>query len=52
MYLVEICTKKRRAFRLTLIAEKRVLKAYPVPEAHRPGLSLSGYLKSHAKKEF
>lgn len=36
---------------LRLIAGKSGLKRpIKVPEAHRPGLSLSGYLKSHAKK--
>jgi len=52
MYLVEDLYKKHgELLGLTLIAGKEgVKKPILVPEAHRPGLSLSGYLKSHAKK--
>ena len=36
---------------LELVAgERGMQRRIRVPEAHRPGLSLSGYLKSHAKK--
>jgi len=52
MYLVEDFYKKHaESLGLELIAGKDGLKRrIQVPEAHRPGLSLSGYLKSHAKK--
>lgn len=52
MYVVEdlyACYAERLG--LELIAGKSGLRRpIKVPEAHRPGLSLSGYLKSHAKK--
>jgi HPr kinase/phosphorylase len=35
---------------LELIIDEGLSTSIPVPEVHRPGLSLSGYLKSHAGK--
>jgi HPr kinase/phosphorylase len=51
MYLVEkLYTQHGKRLGLDLIAGKQgVKRPIRVPEAHRPGLSLSGYLKSHAK---
>ncbi len=52
MYLVEDLYKRHGArLGLELIAGKEGMKRrIKVPEAHRPGLSLSGYLKGHAGK--
>lgn len=52
MYLVEDLYKQHgQRLGLQLIAGKAgVKRVIKVPEAHRPGLSLSGYLKSHARK--
>jgi HPr kinase/phosphorylase len=52
MYLVEDLYKQHgEALCLELVAGKGGIKRrIPVPEAHRPGLSLSGYLKGHAGK--
>lgn len=52
MYLVEDLFKKHgEQLGLELIAGKKGMKRrIKIPEAHRPGLSLSGYLKSHASK--
>jgi HPr kinase/phosphorylase len=52
MYLVEnLFYKHRDKLGLELIAGKNGMRRkILVPEAHRPGLSLSGYLKSHARK--
>jgi HPr kinase/phosphorylase len=52
MYLVEDLYKKHgEQLGLELIAGKKGMKRrIKIPEAHRPGLSLSGYLKSHASK--
>lgn len=52
MYLVEDLFKRHgERLGLELIAGKEGMRrAIKVPEAHRPGLSLSGYLKSHAGK--
>jgi HPr kinase/phosphorylase len=52
MYLVEDLYKKHGGqLGLELIAGKNGMKRrIKIPEAHRPGLSLSGYLKSHASK--
>lgn len=52
MYLVEdLYSRYADLLGLQLLAGKAGLRRpIKVPEAHRPGLSLSGYLKSHAKK--
>ena len=52
MYRVADLFKKHEIpLSLTLIAgEEGLSRQITVPEAHRPGLSLSGYLKGHAKK--
>lgn len=52
MYLVEDLYKRHgEQLGLELIAGKNGMKRrIKIPEAHRPGLSLSGYLKSHASK--
>jgi HPr kinase/phosphorylase len=52
MYCVEDLYQQLSArLGLELIAGKEGMRRpIKVPEAHRPGLSLSGYLKSHAKK--
>ena len=52
MYLVEDLYKRHGArLGLELIAGSKGMKRrIKVPEAHRPGLSLSGYLKGHAGK--
>lgn len=52
MYLVEDLYKRHgELLGLELIAGKNGMKRrIKIPEAHRPGLSLSGYLKSHASK--
>src|SRR5262245_35033572 len=52
MYRVEDLYKQHgNALGLELIAGKMGLgKRIHVPEAQRPGLSLAGYLKSHASK--
>ncbi len=52
MYLVEDLYKQHgEALSLELVAGKSGIKRrIAVPEAHRPGLSLSGYLKGHAGK--
>ncbi len=52
MYLVEDLYKKHgEQLGMELIAGKKGMKRrIKIPEAHRPGLSLSGYLKSHASK--
>ncbi len=52
MYLVEDLFKKHgERLGLELIAGKAGMKRrIKVPEAHRPGLSLAGYLKGHAGK--
>src|SRR5262245_40448860 len=52
MYLVEDLYKRHsERLGLELIAGKNGMKRrIRVPEAHRPGLSLSGYLKGHASK--
>lgn len=52
MYLVnQLYEKEGRRLGLELLAGKKGLaRRIHVPEAHRPGLSLSGYLKSHAEK--
>lgn len=52
MYLVEDLFKRHgERLGLEIIAGKEGMKRrIKVPEAHRPGLSLSGYLKSHAGK--
>ncbi len=52
MYLVEDLYKKHgERLGLEIIAGKEGMKKrIKVPEAHRPGLSLSGYLKGHASK--
>lgn len=52
MYLVEdLYRKYGEALGLELIAgEEGLQRRIRVPEAHRPGLSLTGYLKSHAGK--
>lgn len=52
MYRVEnLYDEHRKVLKLEVIAGKRGLRRYiKVPEAHRPGLSLSGYLKNHAVK--
>jgi HPr kinase/phosphorylase len=52
MYLVEDLYKKHSdSLGLELVTGKNGMKRrIHVPEAHRPGLSLSGYLKSHAGK--
>ncbi len=52
MYLVEELYKTHgERLGLELIAGQAGMKRrIKVPEAHRPGLSLSGYLKSHARK--
>jgi HPr kinase/phosphorylase len=52
MYLVEdLYSRHGKRLGLELIAGKAGMKRrIKVPEAHRPGLSLSGYLKSHADK--
>lgn len=52
MYLVEDLFKKHgERLGLELIAgEKGMKRGIKVPEAHRPGLSLAGYLKGHAGK--
>ncbi|MBS4167528.1 HPr(Ser) kinase/phosphatase [Parachlamydia sp. AcF125] len=52
MYLVEDLYKRHAdKLGLELIAGKTGMKrCIRVPEAHRPGLALSGYLKSHAHK--
>ncbi len=52
MYLVEDLFKRHgERLGLELIAGKEGLRrAIKVPEAHRPGLGLSGYLKYHAGK--
>lgn len=52
MYLVEDLFKRHgERLGLEIIAGKEGMKrAIKVPEAHRPGLGLSGYLKSHASR--
>lgn len=52
MYLVEDLYRRHgERLGLELIAGKDgVKRRILVPEAHRPGLSLSGYMKSHARK--
>ena len=52
MYLVEDLYKRHgKRLGLELIAgEKGMQRRIKIPEAHRPGLSLSGYLKGHASK--
>jgi HPr kinase/phosphorylase len=52
MYLVEHLYKQHgERLGLTLVAgESGIKRRIQVPEAHRPGLSLSGYLKGHAGK--
>ncbi len=52
MYLVEdLYQQHSKRLGLELIAGKQGMRRrILVPEAHRPGLSLSGYLKSHARK--
>lgn len=52
MYLVEDLFKRHSVrLGLELIAgEKGMNRRIRIPEAHRPGLSLSGYLKGHANK--
>ena len=52
MYLVEDLYKQHgKRLGLELVAGFGGVKSpIKVPEAHRPGLSLSGYLKSHAEK--
>ena len=52
MYIVEDLYKQHgEGLSLELVAGKAGIKRrIPVPEAHRPGLSLSGYLKGHAGK--
>ena len=52
MYLVQdLYDRHAKRLGLELLAGKLGLKRkIQVPEAHRPGLSLSGYLKSHAGK--
>jgi HPr kinase/phosphorylase len=52
MYVVgDLYSRYAQQLGLKLLAGKAGLKRHiKVPEAHRPGLSLSGYLKSHAKK--
>lgn len=52
MYLVEDLYKRHgERLGLELIAGKNGMKRrIRIPEAHRPGLSLSGYLKGHASK--
>ncbi len=52
MYLVEDLYKRHgKRLGLELIAgEKGMQRRIKIPEAHRPGLSLSGYLKGHAGK--
>lgn len=52
MYLVEeLYETHRERLGLRLVAGKAGMKRkIKVPEAHRPGLSLSGFLKSHARK--
>jgi len=51
MYLVDDLYKRHAAkLGLELVAGKTGMRRHiKIPEAHRPGLSLSGYLKSHAK---
>lgn len=52
MYVVEDFFKRYgEQLRLELLAGKAgMCQPIKVPEAHRPGLSLSGFLKSHARK--
>ena len=52
MYLVEeLYQKHGKTLGLELVAGlSGVKRRISVPEAHRPGLSLSGYLKNHARK--
>lgn len=52
MYLVkDLYEKESRRLGLELLAGKKGLqRRIHVPEAHRPGLCLSGYLKNHASK--
>lgn len=52
MYLVEdLWNKHRTSLGLKLITGKEGLsRQIKIPEAHRPGLSLSGYTKNHAGK--
>lgn len=52
MYLVDDLYKRHGAkLGLELVAGKAGMRRHiRIPEAHRPGLSLSGYLKSHARK--
>jgi HPr kinase/phosphorylase len=52
MYLVEDLYRRHGGrLNLELVAGREGIKRQIlVPEAHRPGLSLSGYLKSHARK--
>lgn len=52
MYLVDDLYKRHGAkLGLELVAGKAGMRRHiKIPEAHRPGLSLSGYLKSHARK--
>lgn len=54
MYIVDdLFSRYAQRLGLELLAGKAGLRRHiKVPEAHRPGLSLSGYLKSHAKKRF
>lgn len=50
MYLVrDLFEKHGRSLGLELVAgEQGMMRRIKTPEAHRPGLSLSGYLKGHA----
>ncbi len=51
MYLIEDLFKEHGALLgLECIAPEGMNRRILVPEAHRPGLSLAGYLKSHAAK--
>lgn len=52
MYLVEELYKRHgERLGLEVVAgEKGMKRSIKIPEAHRPGLSLSGYLKGHAGK--
>ncbi|MBA3723111.1 MAG: HPr kinase/phosphorylase [Parachlamydiaceae bacterium] len=52
MYLVkDLFEKHSRSLGLELVAGKKGLeRKIKVPEAHRPGLSLSGYLRNHAER--
>lgn len=52
MYLVkDLYQQHRKRLCLDLVAgESGMKRPIRVPEAHRPGLSLTGYLKNHARK--